>query len=55
MIFYGVISQPKASLTALCTGVVGALVYRLWKRSHPPDDGEGNRRTKAKSEPGQYI
>ena len=32
----GVISQPKASLTALCTAGVGALVYRLWKRSHPP-------------------
>jgi APA family basic amino acid/polyamine antiporter len=37
MIFYGVISQPKASLTALCTAVVGALVYRLWKRYHPPE------------------
>ena len=36
MIFYGVISQPKASLTALSTAGVGALVYRLWKRSHPP-------------------
>jgi APA family basic amino acid/polyamine antiporter len=36
MIFYGVISQPKASLTALCTAGVGALVYRLRKRSHPP-------------------
>jgi hypothetical protein len=36
MIFYGVISQPKASLTALCTAGAGALVYRLWKRSHRP-------------------
>jgi APA family basic amino acid/polyamine antiporter len=33
MIFYGVISQPKASLSALGTAGVGALVYRLWKRN----------------------
>jgi len=36
MILYGVISQPKPSLTALCTAGVGALVHRLWKPSHRP-------------------
>src|SRR5262249_25156152 len=37
MILYGVISQPKPSLTALCTAGVGALVHRLWKPSHRPE------------------
>jgi len=31
MIFYGLISQPKASLSALVTVGGGAIIFRLWE------------------------